>query len=223
MRSARASKLARASKFALLVLYLASLGGCFFSPPVDPGPRLIGTVQKAAGTPSVIRRNQRYLIGAQSRIFEGDIVETDDLSRTRIEMIDQSIIRLGEGTHFVFHQYNYVPGMRSPVAKMTFTSGSVQINPRGIAASRNGNFEVATPLATVGAKTADFWAGFIFGNRILDVTMLKGESVYVSNDFGSTRIDAVGYGTTVAGGNGPQLASKWPGDKLAAARDATAI
>ena len=155
----------------------ALLSGCFFRTPVSNEPKHIGDVIEATGSPFVIRRNENYIIDVQSRIYEGDIIETDDTSKAQIEMTDRSMIRIGPGSHFVFNRYDYAPGASSPVARMTFTEGSVRIETRDIALARRPTFEVKTPFAVVGAGASDFWAGFIFAANTLDVATLAGNGI----------------------------------------------
>jgi len=220
-RSSRSS-IAPAAILAACALTI-SLAGCFSTKPVKNSPKHIGTVVAVSGSPSIVRKNQSYIIDVRSLIYEGDIVNTDSSSKTRIEMIDDSVIRLGEGSHFVFHQYDYEPGASSAVARMTFTSGSMRIDTRMITEAKRPKFEIRTPLAIIGVRGTEFWGGFIFGDNTLDVAMLSGKGIYVTNDHSTVEIGVAGFGTTVIGGTAPQPPYEWSSRKLDRAVEATAI
>jgi hypothetical protein len=71
-------------------------------------------------------------------------------------------------------------------------------------------------------RGTDFWGGFTFplsdkekAGNALDVIMLDGKFVYVTNDAGITNITVPGTGTTVEGANSiPTKAKKWSEEKL---------
>lgn len=216
---------ARASLRAILVLVLlASLAGCFlFRHPAPMGPRVIGTVTEASGSPSLIRRNQSYIIGVQSRIYEGDIVETDDASRARIEMIDHSTIGFGGGSHCIFHHYEFKPGDTTPVASMTFTSGSMRIASAGYDKGKHPTFQVQTPMATIGIHGGELWGGFVFGDGRLDIALVAPGAFDVANDHGSVEVSTAGYGTTVLAGGAPQEPVRWTPDRLRRVQNTTAL
>lgn len=207
----------------LIPILAAALSGCFYRAAVPYKPKIIGTVTAASGMPSVIRHNEQFILGVQSQIYEGDILETNGDSRTRIKMIDHSIIRLGHRAHLVIHRYDFSPGASSSSARMTFTSGAMQIDAEDLAKSRTPNFHIQTPLANIHARSTGFWAGFKPGGKQLDLLLLHGEDIEVTNDQGSVKLDNRDFGTTVIAGGTPQVPVEWTAQKRSRAINATTI
>lgn len=203
------------------LLLIVLVAGCFTRAPVSNQPKYIGIVIDASGEPNVVRRNENYLIGVESRIYEGDILETGDNSRARIRMIDHTIIRLGNDCHVLVHRYDYAPGMSKPSARITFTNGAMQINAGEISRARKGSFRVETPFANLALHDAVFWGGF--AANTLDVAMLKGRRIDIANEHGSVMLDHAGDGTTVIAGGAPQVPTHWTPAKLAQIAHATSI
>lgn len=203
----------RARHPALLSLLAVLLSGCFSHAPVSNQPVIVGTVTKAIGTPSIIRRNESYLIGVESLIYAGDIIQTDNGSKAQLTMIDRSVIRVGNNAHVVIHRYEYTPGESSPQALITFTSGAIQIDTAGFAQAKHPDFQIQTPLASISLHSTKFWAGFIPGDRLLNLLLLHGKNVHVANDQGSVNLNSAGLGTTVTAGRMPQAPVKWNTDK----------
>ena len=87
----------------------------------------------------------------------------------------------------------------------------------------NPTFEVRTPIAIIGVRGTVFWGGFIFGDNTLDVAMLKGKGVYVTNGEGTTEIPEAGLALTVVDGEAPGAPESWPAPKLNRALSSTEI
>jgi len=209
----------------IVLALLLPLTGCFlFSHPSGhPAPKIIGIVTGAAGSPSVIRHNQSYLLGVQSQIYAGDIVETDDGSRTRIEMIDHSIISFGGGSHCIFHRYDYSPGDEAPLATVTFTGGSIQVATAGYDDSKHPSFEVRTPVAAILIQGGTVWGGFDGMTGKLSVVLFDGEGTLVANDHGNVSLEKPRDGTTVRAGAAPQVPVQWSDQMLLRALGTTSL
>jgi len=177
-------------------------------------PVVIGTVTASEGFPNVVRLNQTYILDKQARIYEGDIVTTDSKSRLNIIMIDGSALSFGTSTKFVFHQYAR-RGINSRIdAKLAFTTGTFRARTSGADQLVEPKFEIRTPLAVIDARHADFWGGFLFSDKDLDVTLIKGDSIDVANSHGSVEITTAEYGTTIQAGSAPQSENRWSQRKL---------
>lgn len=175
------------------------------------------------GFPSVIRQSQSYIIDVRSRIYEGDIVRTNELSRASIEMVDESLMELGPDSHLIFHEYRLVPDDNAPVARMTLASGSLKAETHFDVDSRKSKFRIQTPLADITVLGGSFWSGFIFSDNTLDTAVLDGSGLFVSNEHGGVEISRRGEGTTVIGGTAPQPPTPWSPLKLDRAIEQTVI
>jgi hypothetical protein len=81
---------------------------------------------------------------------------------------------------------------------------------------------VVTPVATVGVRGTDFWAGPI-DNQALGVLLVEG-AVSVSNRAGSQVLDQRGQGTNIATARSPPgPVTFWPQDKVNRALAAVAF
>lgn len=212
----------QASPISILLLCLA-LAGCQTPRDAFSEPTLIGTVVATNGFPSVIRQNQSYIIDVQSRIYEGDIVRTNEMSRASIEMVDESVIDLGPDSHLIIHEYQLQDAETAPVARMTLASGSLKAEAHFDVDTRKPRFRIQTPLANIAVRGGSFWSGFIFGDNTLDAAVLDGKGLLVSNEHGSVEISRHGEGTTVIGGTAPQPPTPWSQLKLDRAIEETVI
>ena len=180
--------------------------------PLPPIP--VGVITDSIGLPTVIRKNQPYILGAQAKIYESDIIETDKDSSVKIRMIDESTFTLGPNSHFVIHNYQLTQGSNASNARMSFTSGSLRTKSANITQTRRARFEIRTPLATVEVLGRDFWIGYLFGENTLDVVLIDGPGIDIENDSGSVSINQFGFGTTVTGDSAPRMPSAWLQSKI---------
>lgn len=174
----------------------------------------IGIVVQSSGFPTVIRKNRNYMLASQSRIYQGDIVETDGDSMIKIKMNDGSTFILGHDTHFVIHYYKYESNLKSLIARISFTSGALLTSTVKDTLAHKTRFEITTPLAVIAVQSAEFWSGFTFGRNRLDTLMLSGTKVVIQNDHGSIEIKNNKSGAAVIGNSAPKAAEIWPNRKL---------
>jgi len=169
----------------------------------------IGVVIQSSGYPKVSRKSRNYMLSNQSRIYRGDIIETDSESIMKIKMNDGSTFILGNNTHFVIHYYKYESRLKALIARISFTSGSLLTSTVKNTLAQKTRFEITTPLGVIGAQGAEFWSGFTFGDNRLDTVMLSGTKIYVKNNHGSMEITKTKTGTTVIANSAPKNAEKW--------------
>ncbi|MFT5211102.1 MAG: hypothetical protein ACI9CE_002833 [Flavobacterium sp.] len=162
----------------------------------------IGVVVQSSGYPKVSRKSRHYMLSNQSRIYRGDIIETDSDSRMKIEMNDGSTFILGHNTHFVIHYYKYES--KALTARIGFTNGSLLTSTVKDTLAKKTQFEITTPLGVIGAQSAEFWSGFTFGDNRLDTVMISGTKIYIENDHGEMEITEHKTGTTVIGNSAPK-------------------
>ena len=213
------TKLSRFSWLAIISFTLI-LSGCAMQNPTQRiknaavVEKRIGIVVQSSGYPSVSRRNRSYMLSTQSNIYQGDIIETDEGSMMKIKMNDGSTFVLGHNTHFVIHYYKYESKLKSLIARISFTSGSLLTSTLEDTLAQKSRFEITTPLGVIGAQAAEFWSGFTFGQNRLDTLMLKGSNVVISNDHGSAEIEENKYGTAIMGNSAPKKPEIWSNRKL---------
>jgi hypothetical protein len=198
----------------LLVPLLLLIAGCETQTTGGVSPNSIGIVTRSVGYPEVLRKQRTYILASQSRLYAEDVIQTDKNSRLKITMNDGTTFALGPNSDFVIHRYEYDVQLNTPVAQMTFTRGSVRTKTAKIMEATEPKFEIRTPLAVIGVRGTDFWSGFLFGKKTLDVAMIKGKGIYVENELGSVDLYQDGWGTTVIDGSAPQAPKPWSNQKV---------
>ncbi|MCB1694163.1 MAG: FecR domain-containing protein [Pseudomonadales bacterium] len=206
-----------------MLIALLLIAGCETTLAPETEQAQIGVVVNTVGSPAIIRHNQDYIIDLQSKIYEGDILQTNDASRAQLQMIDGSELSVGPGSHILFQSWTAAGRGERTVPRMTLNTGSIRVDSRGSREAARSTIELRTPLAIITARASDFWSGFLFGNSTLDINLISGDAVNVSNDHGSVSIALPGEGTTILGGTGPQPANTWTPRKQARAIEETII
>jgi hypothetical protein len=219
LKAFRQRRLPRLLKAAAALLLLISMTSCTTPTVVLTGE--IGIVTAAQGFPSVIRKNQKYILARESRIYANDIVNTDLNSKVRIRLVDQTRLTLGNSSHLVFHNYAQKPDTSWADIRAALTRGAVRTT-RPIFGD-GGEFVFTTPLATVTSTSQDFWVGYIFDERSLDVSILAGTHILVSNRDGTSQLNNPGYGINVISGAAPRSQRKWDDEKKTSAQQSTEI
>ena len=191
-----------------ILLLVTLLTGCSSPAPQYNGPVSIGIITKSMGFPTVVRKNQTYILAVQARIYEGDIVKTDNGSMLNIQMSDETVFLLGSNSHFVLHSYKYTPHSWAPIARLSLTNGTLRTTTGNIMKKKRTSFEIKTTLAVIDVVSGDFWVGYL-GENTLEVALADGAGIYVFNDSGSVNIDNAGYGTSIIGDSAPQTPTIW--------------
>jgi hypothetical protein len=223
-----------------IILVMLPLVSCRSSNPISE-PQPIGVVTATSGFPAISRNSMNYIIGVQSKIYQGDIVDTDEYSRVHISLNDGTVLQLGGNSHLVLNRFSYTHGFfyrhiykymignssnsqdPAPKANLTLTSGSLKTTASAAMQSWRASLLVRTPIAQVDIRGQDSWVGLDATDSSLQVTMLHGRWVAVENSHGETRLNQSGMGVTVGASTAPQVARQWSDRQLTAALQGTAI
>ena len=127
-------------------------------------------------------------------------------------MIDGAILTLGANSSLSINRYQHSDRDNSGSARLELLKGVMRAVTGAIGKTKNRDFLVRTPVATIGVRGTDFWVGSIF-SEALDVALISGKGVYIENNAGRVEITTSGYGTTVKGVNVAPTKSKLWGDK----------
>ncbi|WP_420598114.1 FecR family protein [Neptuniibacter sp.] len=180
----------------------------------------IGKVVLAQGQPIVERDNQHLPIKRNDKLYQKDRLITPVGSRLLIKLKDKTTVSLAENTVFELSRYTF--GKKKSDVSFKMIKGAFRTLTGAIGKQANPKFEIHTPLATIGVRGTEFWGGMIFSDA-LDVTMLEGKGVYITNEFGTVDITRPGEGTMVKQGMAPSDVSVWTNEKLKKAAAATAV
>lgn len=176
----------------------------------------IGLVTESIGYPSVVRNNRSYILARESRIYATDVLDTDEESMLQIRMIDDTLITLAKDSHVVIHRYL----QKADAAKIeaTLTKGAIRAT-REHDVDNNIEILFSTPIAAIRSFSHDFWASF--RDRTLDVIMIKGTEMEVSNRSGERQVIQPSYGIKVTAGSGPQEPILWNDARISNAISST--
>lgn len=180
----------------------------------------IGKVVLAQGNPLVERQDLHLPLKRNDKLFQKDRLITPVGSRLLIKLKDKTTISLAENTVFELSSYKF--NKKKSEVSFKMLKGAFRTLTGVIGKQKDPTFEIHTPLATIGVRGTEFWGGMIF-SQSLDVTMLHGKGVYVTNDYGTVEITQPGDGTMVNVNEAPSQITKWPREKLSKAVAATEV
>jgi len=175
----------------------------------------VGKVDQVNGNAVLERYSQKFRLGTDMTVCNGDKYQTDATSVVVLKLRDGSVITVGKDSEFVvnsYHLYKSKPNEASfELIKGAFRSVT------GLISARPHRYEIKTSMATIGIRGTDFWGGFGLTDG-LDVVMLDGHGVYVRDNDGNTvELDKPGLGTTVLPGQLPSDPKAWGDEKKAKA------
>jgi hypothetical protein len=172
----------------------------------------IGAVSRIQGDASGTRGTTTQALGANASVYPNEVVSTGDGTRLEITFKDNTRLTLSEKVKltidtYVFNQTAGLGTIKFEVAgAFRFVSGRLS----KLAKSDVG---VTTPVANIGIRGTDFWAGPI-DNQALGVLLVEG-AVSVSNAAGTQTLNQAGQGTNIAApGAAPGPVTIWPADKV---------
>lgn len=197
----------------LIVIAVMFLAG--FAGGQATAQEAIGAVSRIQGEANATRGGATRALGLDASVFLNDVVSTGEAARLEVTFVDNTRLMLGEKVELTLDTYvfNLAAGIGTIKFKMVgafrFISG--RVSKLAISA-----VSVTTPVATIGARGTEFWAGPI-DNQALGVLLLEG-AVSVSNAAGEQVLSQPGQGTNIATpGAAPGPVTFWPSDKVSRA------
>ena len=177
------------------------------------------TAQEAIGAVSRIQGEASGTLGGRTRplslnasVFRNEVVSTGDTARLEVTFADDTRLTLGAKAKLTLDTYVFRPVARTGTMRFAvigafrFLSGQLS----KLATSR---VNVTTPVATIGVRGTEFWAGPI-DDQALGVLLIQG-AVSVSNAAGQQILSQPGQGTNIATrGAAPGPVTIWPVAKV---------
>lgn len=138
----------------------------------------------------------------------GDRIATGPKTRVKFRLTDGTLVTLGDNTEFTLVAYGYDAKAQTGRAVLELAKGFFRTVTGAIAKLKKPEFEVKTPVATLGIRGTDFWGELTAQG--LRVALISGRVVTVTNRAGSVEIAQPGWGTTVtAADTAPLEPFKW--------------
>lgn len=172
---------------------------------------------KGTGTISDDRKKRPMLLDV--KINEGEKLVTGIGARVSIQMVDKSIIILGENTELIVQTYRFDAKKWQGKGLLEITRGAFRATTGNLGKMEAPRFRIRTPLAVIGVRGTDFWGGLHFFDAALDVALLGGRGIIVENDQGRVEISEPGVGTTIQDEHhAPSHPVQWDTEKVSQAK-----
>lgn len=161
------------------------------------------------------RQGEVYAIGGdgvvrdlkvRDKVAVNDYIVTENKGRVRIVFEDNTVIALGENSRIKISDYRWSRDKRQGRFEVTVSEGIFRILGGMITKSNPEAFVAKTPAANIGIRGSGY-AGRVSGQR-LEVFLLHGKGVDVTNRGGSAALLFPGMGTTVASPGSPPTAPR---------------
>lgn len=145
-------------------------------------------------------------LNAGNPIYRNEMLKTGSLARAELRLADETSLALGENAQVRLDEFIFD---KDGSATINLVTGALRFI--SSANGHPGKLTIKTPVATIGVRGTDFWAGPIDG--VYGVLLLKGK-VEVSNSGGSVTLDTPRTGTLINGADiRPGDAVPWPDDR----------
>lgn len=175
----------------------------------------IGTVSRIQGDASGTRGSATQPLGANASVYLNEMVSTGDGTRLEIAFKDNTRLTLGEKVKLFLDIYIYNPTAGLGTIKFEVVGAFRFVSGR-LSKLAKAAVGVTTPVAIIGIRGTDFWAGPI-DDQALGVFLITG-AVSVSNAAGTQILNHSGQGTNIATlGAAPGPVTFWPADKVSRA------
>lgn len=161
------------------------------------------------------RQGEVYAIGGdgvvrdlkvRDKVAVNDYIVTESKGRVRIVFEDNTVVALGENSRIKISDYRWSRDKRQGRFEVTVSEGIFRILGGMITKSNPEAFVAKTPAANIGIRGSGY-AGRVSGQR-LEVFLLHGKGVDVTNRGGSAALLFPGMGTTVASPGSPPTAPR---------------
>ena len=181
----------------------------------------IGTVSRIQGEATGTLGSATRQLSPNASVFLHEVLSTGEAARLEVTFTDKTQVTLGEKAKLTLDTYVFNPaaGRRTirfaAIGALRFLSGQIS----KLVSSR---VDVTTPVAAIGVRGTEFFAGPI-DDQALGVLLLKG-AVSVSNPAGRRLLNRPGQGTNIANpGAAPGPVTVWPPAKVGRALAAVAF
>ncbi len=181
-----------------LLLVGLLLGSCAQQAPFIAVSGAVGEIESAAGFPSVMRNARPYIVDERSRIYNGDILRTDQRSSMSARLASGGSIHISPNTQ-----------LRVNLVKQRGTDfqSEFSLNAGAIRALVIMPLKLRTSVAEVSAAYGNFWVGY--DNPELSVIALDNADVTISNTDGAVVLNEKLEGSTTRPGTAPGSVSSW--------------
>lgn len=162
------SNVQRIGFVAIFFLFFACFQTCFADPAL---PTPVGRVVWVKGTiKAVMQNNEQRILQKMSVIYLHDTLITDEQSQAQIVFTDGTLMSFYPSTKFIIDQYAYKPNAKKSIGKsiMSLIAGGFRTITGLIAKKNPSDYQVNTPVATIGVRGTDYGV-YIKNNQVFMV------------------------------------------------------
>ncbi len=180
---------------------------------------VIGEVLRLQGTLRIQGPEAKGLVRVGQKLYQGDKLETGSHSKAELKLIDGTLIRLSEKSQFTLEEFDFQP--QSSIRQVLFTQGQgyfrMIVGKVGKMKAKS-RFEVKTPMAIIGVKGTDFFAGPLKAGEV-NIALFKGGPIEIQNGGGALLLKKAGQGVNIQSlEKMPPSAKQWPQARLEKAK-----
>jgi hypothetical protein len=181
----------------------------------------IGHVSRVQNSAWALSTGTNRSLEPGSPVYTDDVLSTGNGARLEVVFADGTSLTLGQNAVIEVDGYAYEPESESGSAAWDILSGAFLMVTGQIAKSSPEDVSIRTPVAYVGIRGTEFWAGLIDDGY--GVLVLEG-IIEVTSPGGSVMLDMVGEGTMIAEpGAAPSDPIIWGDGKKARALEAVSF
>jgi hypothetical protein len=155
----------------------------------------VGTVARVQHAAWALSTGSNRALEAGAPIFVGDVLSTGGEARLEVEFVDGTTLTLGQNAVIEVDSFIYDPQSESGSAAWDILTGAFLMVTGQIAKTSPEDVSIRTPVAYVGIRGTQFWAGAIDDGY--GVLVLEG-AISVATPTGSVVLSMVGEGTMIA-------------------------
>jgi hypothetical protein len=181
----------------------------------------IGTVSRIQGEASATRGSAARTLDLNAPVFLNEVVSTGEAARLELTFTDGTRLTLGEKAKLTLGTYVFNPGAGRRTIRFGVI-GALRFLSGQLSKFVTSRISVTTPVATIGVRGTEFFAGPI-DDQALGVFLIEG-AVSVSNAAGQRVLNRPGQGTNIARRSAaPGPVTIWPQAKVDRALAAVAF
>ena len=116
---------------------------------------IVGNIGFAIGN---ITNQKGETLKAGDKIYFGDVIKTEDQSKSQILLLDQTVITIGAKTSVTLDEFIYDPNSQEGKITTNIIEGSVKVLSGKISEKNPDNLVVKTPAGSIGTRGTEFQA-----------------------------------------------------------------
>lgn len=181
----------------------------------------IGAVSRIQGDANGTLGSTTRALSLNTTVSRNEIISTGDAARLELTFADNTRLTLGEKAKLTLDRYVFNPRAGNGTIRFAVI-GAFRFLSGRLSKLARSSVSVMTPVAAIGIRGTEFWAGPI-DDQALGVFLIAG-AVSVSNAAGEQILNQPGQGTNIAtAGVAPGPVTFWPSAKVNRALAAVAF